>query len=148
VTGPLPTHLHYKRGDAPHMDILGGVSIRPDGCWGHTLKPNRKGYVYMDLRGSRKHWLAHRVMYEWIVGPIPKGLVIDHLCRNRGCLNPSHMQPVTIGENVLRGHGASAENSRKTNCLRGHPYDAQNTYVDRAGKRHCRTCNRERQRKS
>jgi hypothetical protein len=82
---------------------------------------------------------------ELFVGPIPEGLVIDHLCRNRGCINPTHMEPVTNAENVLRGEGPTAVNARKTHCKRGHPFDDVNTYVYAKG-RACRMCHQLRQR--
>jgi hypothetical protein len=76
------------------------------------------------------------------VGPIPRGLVIDHLCRNTICVNPDHMQVVTVRENTLRGNTFQARNLRKTHCPQGHPYDQANTYLHR-GKRHCRICQRD-----
>ena len=88
-----------------------------------------------------KHFLAHRMIYELLVGPIPDGLEIDHLCRNRGCVNPGHMEPVTHRENLMRGDTVAAANPAKTHCIRGHPYDDENTY--RYGShRYCRACNK------
>jgi len=84
---------------------------------------------------------AHRFGYELLVGPIPTGLTLDHLCRVRTCVNPAHLEPVSIGENVLRGDTRPAANLKKTHCPRGHAYDAANTYIARGGERHCRTCN-------
>ena len=83
--------------------------------------------------------MAHRAAYEVRIGPIPDGMVIDHLCRNRACINPAHMEPVTNRENVLRGTGPSAQHARKTHCNYGHAYDDQNT-MHRRGRRHCRKC--------
>lgn len=90
---------------------------------------------------------AHRWSYEYHVGPIPEGLHIDHLCRNRLCVNPAHLEPVTHRVNTLRGIGFAAVNAAKTHCANGHPYDQGNTYTDPKGYRHCRTCRREVDRK-
>lgn len=87
---------------------------------------------------------AHRVVYEMMVGPIPEGLQLDHLCRNRACVKPSHVEPVSGAENIRRGQSPAAKNARKTHCLRGHFYDEVNTYVSPDGRRSCRTCHRER----
>jgi len=84
---------------------------------------------------------AHRWSYEYHVGAIPDGLVIDHLCRVRHCVNPDHLEVVTMKENTLRGIGFSAVNARKTRCIYGHPFDEENTYVYPGGaKRGCRIC--------
>lgn len=81
--------------------------------------------------------LAHRWSYEHHIGPIPAGLQLDHLCRNRGCVNPWHLEPVTQQENLRRG---VHHNAVKTHCPRGHAYDEANTYVESRGNRHCRAC--------
>ncbi len=85
--------------------------------------------------------LAHRWSYEFFHGEIPDGLHLDHLCRTTACVNPWHLEPVTARVNVVvRGRGTSARNARKTECLRGHPFNADNTYLSRSGKRDCRRC--------
>jgi hypothetical protein len=81
--------------------------------------------------------MAHRLSYEHHVGPIPDGLQIDHTCRNRKCVNPEHLEPVTNAENTTRQDHAER---RKTHCPKGHPYDEANTYVDPSGARRCRAC--------
>jgi hypothetical protein len=81
----------------------------------------------------------HRWSYEQLVGPIPDGFTIDHLCRNRACQNVRHMEPVTNRVNILRGEGAAALNARKTHCKRGHEFTPENTYVRPRG-RECRAC--------
>jgi len=85
-------------------------------------------------------------MYEHFVGPIPDGFHIDHLCRNRACANPAHLEAVPPRVNILRGVGMSAIHARQTHCVNGHPFDAENTLILPDGERCCRTCNRERQR--
>lgn len=84
---------------------------------------------------------AHRWSYEYFVGAIPEGLLLDHLCHRPACVNPDHLEPVTNGENVRRGYEWRPKVER---CPKGHPYDEENTLIDRHGKRRCRTCNRAR----
>lgn len=83
---------------------------------------------------------AHRWLYEQERGSLPETVVLDHLCRQRACVNPAHLEPVSSRLNVLRGIGHSAENAQKTHCPRGHPYGGENLYVDPSGRRQCRTC--------
>ena len=83
---------------------------------------------------------AHRFAYEYLKGPIPAGLTVDHLCRNRACQNPDHMQLVPILENVRRGFAPNAINARKTHCHRGHEFTPENTKHRYDGYRECRIC--------
>lgn len=114
------------------------------GCWVWTANIAGKGYGRMALNG--KDYYAHRFSYETYVGEIPDGLVIDHLCRNRLCVNPDHLEPVTNKENLLRGDTIIARCAKATHCPRGHEYSSRNTRVDKRGKRACRACDREYQR--
>lgn len=102
----------------------------PDECWEWrgTRSPKGYGMFAVDRRAAKP---AHRFAYTEMVGAIPSGLVIDHLCRNRACCNPAHMEPVTNKENVLRGVGITAECARKTACIYGHPFTAENTVMKR-----------------
>jgi hypothetical protein len=86
--------------------------------------------------------MAHRFAWERVNGPIPEGLEPDHLCRVRRCVNPSHLEVVTHRTNVLRGVGPTAQNARKSFCVRGHTLDEKNTYYRPNGKRDCRVCHR------
>lgn len=115
----------------------------PGRCWlwqGAT-GPTGYGRIRRTNLPSDGMVYVHRVTYEALVGPIPDGLVIDHLCRVRNCVNPKHLEPVTCRENLLRGHTGPAANLAKTECPSGHPYDAANTY-HYMGTRQCRACRR------
>lgn len=109
--------------------------------WDGSLSP--KGYGRISIKG--KFFRAHRVIYEEVHGPIPEGLVIDHLCRSHSCVNVAHMEVVTNRENVLRGVGITAGFARQKHCKRGHPFDEANTRRYR-GARVCRRCKRLRNR--
>ncbi len=122
---------------------------RPDlgPCWTWTgyISPET-GYAYFSLDHAHPV-LAHRQAYTLTNGPIPDGLILDHLCRNRPCPNPGHSEPVTYQENLLRGPTTlAAQNVAKTHCPHGHPYDEANTYFWKDGSRHCRACSREKRR--
>lgn len=114
-----------------------------DECWPWLGYLNRDGYG--QFRGNGEV-LSHRFGYAVTVGPIPEGLTLDHLCRNRACQNPAHLEPVTMRENALRGNGFPAVNAAKTRCKRGHEFTPENTYIYRAHNftsRVCRACRRE-----
>ena len=106
-------------------------------CWGWRGHRDRRGYGVVDRGGVKRP--AHRVAYELHVGAIPEGLTLDHLCRNRGCVNPAHLEAVTSGENVLRGESPTAINARKTHCIRGHALIPENLYPRKYG-RQCKLC--------
>lgn len=117
----------------------------PAGCWLWTGCLTTMGYGTIRVAGVRHR--AHRLSYRLVAGPIPKGLVLDHLCRVRHCVNPAHLEPVTDRENILRGVSVSAQNARATHCIDGHEFTAANTQVVRStGERRCLKCSRRRQR--
>jgi hypothetical protein len=115
-------------------------------CWEWTANRHSQGYGKFNLQG--KTVMAHRVAWELLVGPIPEGLTIDHLCRNEPCVNPDHLEPVTMQANLLRGSNFVAQNARKTECLLGHPLVGDNVFVAGRNARFCRTCHRRRSRES
>lgn len=107
-------------------------------CWPWIGGLSDKGYGRVMIAGVRRG--SHCVAYELVEGPIPHGLQIDHLCRNPACVNPSHLEAVTQGVNVLRGVSPSAQNARKTHCPRGHPLAGWNVIVRPLHGRTCRKC--------
>lgn len=117
------------------------ASGRVDSCWAWTGGHGQDGYSRVTVKGRVA--LAHRLIYELLVGPIPTDHELDHLCRNPGCVNPAHLEIVTHRENCLRGESFSAKNAVKTHCPKGHAYDVFNTYLTPAGGRQCRVCNLE-----
>ena len=116
------------------------------GCW--LWVGTKTGDGYGQIQADNRLLYVHRVSYEAHVGAIPPGMVIDHLCRVRACLNPEHLEVVTRGVNNLRGVGCMAVNAARTRCVNGHDYTPENTYIrpGGAGHRDCRQCKRDRTR--
>lgn len=126
----------------PLADRLWARVDRTGDCWLWLGAKDLKGYGRIHI-GGRKMALTHRVAYEVTVGSIPEGLQLDHLCRTPACVRPTHLEPVTPGENTRRGLVpliAGANMRAKTHCPRGHPYDEVNTVLNTYGRRVCRIC--------
>ena len=120
------------------------VCSESTGCliWTHKSL-SKEGYGQVWSGG--KKWLAHRLSFTLARGPVDPALDLDHLCRNRACINPDHLEPVTRGVNVRRGDSprlSALRQTSKTHCRNGHPYSEENTYVRPRGDRLCRTCHR------
>lgn len=119
-------------------------------CWIWTASHNGQGYGRISMGGRKgKLYYAHRLSYQIANGPIPDGLVLDHLCRTPSCVNPDHLEAVTQKINSQRGDAGNhmkIYNGQKTHCPSGHPYDEENTHLSPSGRRTCRSCSRLRMR--
>jgi hypothetical protein len=125
--------------------------VMSDEAWQRFLEKLRRAGGCIEFTGTKSSGygsfraasssqsLAHRIAWVATNGPIPDGLVLDHLCRNRACANPEHLEVVTHRVNILRGSGAAAKHAAKTHCKHGHEFTESNTYLDSKGRR-CRTC--------
>ena len=136
--------------DALRDRILARVTERAMGyetpCWISDRYTRPNGYTTIGVNNRVTY--THRAAYIAFVGDIPDGMQLDHLCRNRACCNPDHLEPVSQHENILRGEGWAAKFADQTHCLRGHPLSGANLYVRRdTGGRQCRACNALRQRR-
>jgi len=126
-------------------NIATRIEVDPGGCWLWTGFVGGNGYGSFTVWRVGTIW-AHRMVYERVVGPIPEGLELDHLCRVRRCVNPQHLEPVTRRENARRGESPAGLKARQTHCKRGHEFTEQNTRRDKYGNRSCRSCDAARKR--
>ena len=112
-------------------------------CWQWTGGRNSKGYGHCRL-DRETTFVAHRLAYLMLVGEIPDGMQLDHLCMNRACVNPDHVEVVDGRTNTLRGNAMSARYARRTHCGYGHPFDEENTRIWGKDGRRCATCQSQR----
>jgi hypothetical protein len=128
--------------DAETLVRFGGLTFEQRGgngpCWIWGGKSIYRGYGRLWMAGATV--LAHRLFYEALVGPIPRDHQVDHLCRNKLCVNPDHLEAVTQLENTRRHHAT------KTHCAQGHPWIAENVTVESRGSRRCKLCHRTKER--
>lgn len=132
LTASRPTRKDFAR-------FFAKIRVNPvTGCWEWQGAKTPKSYGTFNYK--RKTKSAHVLSYLWFVGDIPDARELDHVCRNRSCAAPHHLEPVTHPENILRGVSPAAINKRKTHCNRGHAFTEDNTYYTNSSHRHCRTC--------
>ncbi len=142
--------MHYQRWQK-HRDLSRGIAPFParfwskvtktETCWIWTSTFNHAGYGQFTLDGRTRR--AYQLAYIEAFGPIPAGLEVHHVCANRACVNPAHLEAVTHRTNLLHSDGPTAVNARKAVCIRGHALDG----LQSSGTRRCRTCLREDQRR-
>lgn len=134
---------HVEKSDIK-CNTIKGLSEEEEYCLVWTGAKSWSGYG--QFRYMNKTVKAHRYSYELFVGKIPDGLVIDHLCNNRWCVNPKHLEPVSQKENIRRGltgFSARIRQLNKTHCPQNHPFSPENTYLTKKGFRKCKECRRE-----
>lgn len=128
--------------DRSMKKISSKMMIQQSGCWVLPKKIRTDWYSYLSFSGDSL--LAHRVSWLLAGMDITPGLCIDHKCENKRCINPFHLQELTLGQNILKGNCLQAKNKRKTHCHAGHPLSGDNLRIERNGtKRTCITCKRE-----
>jgi hypothetical protein len=133
-----------RRMPTPDWDRFWAKVEKTDGCWRWTAATIHDGRGRFNLSNPKRVGYAYRIAYEWLVGPVPEGLELDHLCRNPNCVNPAHLEPVTHQENLRRAPDAQFYvNARKTHCPRRHEYTVDNTGWSKRWTRYCKACTRE-----
>lgn len=114
-------------------------------CW-EWRGGSASGYGYPRFSIDGRQQYAHRLAYEFRNGPIPNGYEVDHLCRNKLCMNPRHLEAVPPLVNLARNESPASVNGRKTHCIHGHEFTPENTTLRKDGSRQCRTCRRKQNR--
>ena len=140
----------------PHIRALDKALIG-EGCWEYGGKIGNHGYGVVFIPDGTRHGataLAHRVVYEGLVGPIPDGMILCHHCDNPKCVRPDHIFVGTDADNMAdmhakgrHAHGETHPASKITHCPQGHPYSGDNLYIRNCGRRMCRACNNERRKR-
>jgi hypothetical protein len=137
--------MTFKKSPLSETQRFWAKVAKTEGCWLWLAGKSSAGYGNVKMDGRWQG--AHRVAYTLLRGPIPEGLQLDHLCRNRACVNPAHLDPCTAKENAMRSElTLQSRNKRKTHCPKGHPYGGDNLVVVR-GERYCRECRNQSTRK-
>jgi hypothetical protein len=131
--------------NTPEKVLNNWVEKSEYGCWQWMGAVGLNGYGKVHI--NYKNLLPHRVIYELFKGKITNGLTIDHLCRNRLCVNPEHLEAVSLKENILRSNSITAKQARQTHCIRNHPLFGSNLYITPDKRRQCKICNNLRQNK-
>ena len=137
----IQVHENRRYAGVKRQNALAAYIVQENGCWEWLGTVSPPGYGHVRIEG--KSVCAHRFVYEQRFGRIPEGLTLDHLCRNRLCVRPEHLEPVTLRENILRGNSIVAQLARQTHCKRGHPLSGPeaDVYVHHR-ERECRKCRR------